>query len=374
LYETTILHVVSRKPVEDIGVSLHESEMIRRTLMEKQCSGLKYIVCFMFFMLAVFIDVASGDEVVLENGDRLTGKIIKVEGGTLTLETGYSEPVKVQSSNIKKITTDGPVEMHLTSGEILKGIINTDANGNLIIKGTDMRETAVLGWHNVSAVNPPPVEPSRWKGSVNAGAVWQTGNSDRTNISFGANALRRTEQDRFNLRFLYNYAKEGEDVTTRSYYGTGKYDYFFTKTFYGYVGVELLKDKVKDLNLRTVVGPGVGYQFWDDEVKSLLLEAGVAYFSEDLNLGTDKDWITARLAADLRYNILKAVVFTDQLVMYPSLQNGRDYKLRNEAALTSPLASGWSLRLANILEHDGNPPDGIERNDWHWILGLLYSF
>lgn len=342
--------------------------------MKKRKSGFEYIGFVLFIMLSVFIDVASADEVVLDNGDRLTGNIIKLDGGTLTLETGYSEPVKVQSAQIENIKTDGPVEIHLVNGEILKGIMNTDANGMLVIERTDTRETVVFGWDKVSAINPPPVEPSKWKGSVNLGATVQSGNSDRTNISFGADALRRTERDRFSLRFLHNYAKEGHDVTARSYYGAGKYDYFFTKSFYGYAGVEFLKDKVKDLKLRTVVGPGAGYQFWDDEVKSLMLEAGVAYFSEDLNLGTDKDWITARLAADLRYNIAKAVVFTDQLVIYPSLERGRDYKLRNEAALNTPLASGWSLRLANILEHDGNPPEGIERNDWYWILGLMYSF
>jgi len=353
---------------------MNEYIITRRTFMEKKNSVFYYISVMVLVLISVFVGLASGDEVVLENGDRLTGKIIKVEGGTLTLETGYSEPVHVQSSKIKNITTDGPVELHLMNGEILKGIINTDSRGNLVIKGTDARETAVLGWDKVSAVNPPPVLPSKWKGNVNIGANWQSGNSDRTNISFGADAVRKTEQDRFSLRFLHSYAKEGQDVTARSYYGAGKYDYFFTKSFYGYVGIELLKNKVKDLKLRTIVGPGVGYQFWDDAVKSLLLEAGAAYFSEDLNVGADKDWITARLAVDLRYNILNAVVFTDQLVMYPSLENAKDYKLRNEAALTSPLASGWSLRLANILEHDGNPPEDIERNDWYWILGLLYSF
>lgn len=342
--------------------------------MKTKITGFNYIVLCVIFMLSLFIDAALCDELVLENGDTLTGKILKVEGDTITLETGYSEPVKIQSSKVKRITTEGQAEIHLISGEILKGIINTDENGNLLIKETAARETVMIGWDKVSAINPPQVEPSRWKGNVNIGATIQNGNTDRTNISIGADALRTTKQDRFSLRFLHNYAEEGPDITTRSYYGTGKYDYFFTKSLYGYLGVELLNDKTKDLKLRTIVGPGVGYQFWDDPVKSLMLEAGLAFFSEDLNLGTDKDWLSARLAADLRYSILDSVVFTDQLVLYPSLANAKDYKLRNEAALSSPLASGWSLRLANILEHDGNPPDGIKRNDWYWILGLLYSF
>ena len=38
------------------------------------------------------------------------------------------------------------------------------------------------------------------------------------------------------------------------------------------------------------------------------------------------------------------------------------------------LTGGWLLKLFNILEHDGDPPEGVERSDWHRILGLLYSF
>ncbi len=336
--------------------------------------GTKSVFFVLLFTAVVFFNTALADEVVLENGDRLTGTVTFMEKGTLTLETGYSEPIKIQTSKIKRLKTENPVEVHLESGEILKGELNTDEKGDVVIGGTEERGTAVFGLDRIMAVNPPPVEPPRWKGSVLAGASTQTGNSENTNITFGADAARRTERDRYNLRFLYNYSKEDEEVTARSYYGAGKYDYFFTEKFYGYLSVELLKDTFKDLNLRTIVGPGVGYQVWEDDIRFLAVEAGVAYFSEDLKKDGDRDWITARLAADLSYRIGKAVIFTNQFVIWPSLENGKDYKLRNEAALNSPLGAGWSLRIANILEHDGNPPEDIKRNDWYWILGLQYAF
>lgn len=330
------------------------------------------------FCLFCFVPISSGtasaDEIVIDNGDRITGKIIGMTGGILTIETGYSDPVKVQTSKIRGISTDGPAEVHLTSGEIIKGSVRTDADGDLLIGATDERATAVFGLNKVAAINPPPVEPSRWTGSVSIGAGQQSGNTERTNLTAGFDATRKTAQDRFSLRFLHNYAKEEQNVTTRSYFAAGKYDYFFTTRFYGYIGIELLKDKVKNLNLRASLGPGVGYQFWDDAVKSLSAEAGLAYFSEDLAEGEDRDWITARLAGSLSYRVLDTVIFTDQLVLYPSLENAKDFKLRNEAALTSPLAAGWSLKLANILDHDSNPPEDIERNDWYSTLALLYGF
>jgi putative salt-induced outer membrane protein YdiY len=158
--------------------------------------------------------------------------------------------------------------------------------------------------------------------------------------SAGARASRKTEKDRFSLRFLYNYAEEDGEVSARNTYSALKYDYFFTEKTYGLIGIELLSDEFKDLNLRTVVGPGVGYQVCDKPDKSLGLEAGVSYFSEDRK----------------------------------EVEDFGEYQLRNEAALASPLTSGWSLKLTNIIEHDSNPPVGIEKSDIYWLFGLAYNF
>jgi len=54
---------------------------------------------------------------------------------------------------------------------------------------------------------------------VTAGGYLQSGNIDRAGGSFSAEALRRTEDDRFKLRYLFNYAEEDDKVTTRNHYG-----------------------------------------------------------------------------------------------------------------------------------------------------------
>jgi putative salt-induced outer membrane protein YdiY len=338
---------------------------------DKKCTTMYFML---FFFIMIVMRNASADEIVLENGDRLTGTVRMVGDGTVVFETGYSEPIKLQKSKITHISTDNPQEVLMISGEILKGKLTTGEDGRLMVESGDGREAAVVDWDRVTALNPPPVEPPKWKGSITLGAGLQSGNSDRAHASIGAEAKRRSEQDRFSLRFLYNYAEENDRVTSRNTFGALKYDYFFTKAFYGYVGVEVLNDKFKDLNLRTVVGPGVGYQIWDDTIKFLLLEAGLAYFSEDLKQGEDKQWLTARLAGDFSYTLKETIVFSDQIVIYPNLEETGQYKLRNEAAITSALGSGWALRFANILERDSDPPLGVKQHDLYWTLGLQYGF
>jgi len=212
------------------------------------------------------------------------------------------------------------------------------------------------------------------EGNVNVGANLQSGNTDRFNAAVGADALRKAEKDRYSLNFLFNYSEEDSTKTAESYYGAGKYDYFFTSQLYGYLSLELLKDEFKDLSLRTVIGPGVGYQVWDEEKRSLMVEGGVAYFSDNYEDAKDDEWITCRLAGYLTYEVLSSLTFTDQLIIYPNCQDFDEFQIRNEAALTTPLASGWALRFANILEYDSDPPADIKDTDMNWILSLQYSY
>jgi len=56
------------------------------------------------------------------------------------------------------------------------------------------------------------------------------------------------------------------------------------------------------------------------------------------------------------------------------LSYGGQYTLRNEAALISPLGSGWALRLANIWLRNSDPSPGLVKDDFTTILSLQYSF
>lgn len=332
------------------------------------------VIAVLFTVNIMWVHSASADELILINNDRLTGTIISLENGILILKTEYSEPVKIKAEKIKKISSEKIVEIHLDSGEVLKGKIREAGEGRLAVERTEGREETTVQWNKVASINPQPVIPPGWKGSIIAGANTQSGNADRLSASLGAKAVRKTDQDRFNLKFLYNYADEDSRVTARNIYGAGKYDYFFTKKMYGYIGTELLSDEFKDLTLRTVVGPGVGYQIWDYPYRSLLVEAGVSYISEDLDTGEDDQWVTARLAGSFMWKIMESITFTDDLIIYPSLDNAGEYQLRNEASLLSPIASGWSLRLSNILERNSDPPAGVKKDDLYWVLGAQYDF
>lgn len=328
-------------------------------------------MCVFTGLCALLPQYVSADEIVMDNGVRLKGTVTNLNGGLLSVTSDYAEPIKLKANRIVSITTDKPVQIQMSNGEILNGNLRTDA-GIITVEPYAGRGHVTVDFKNISAINPPPVKP--WSGSVVAAGNYQTGNTDRRAFRFGADAVRRSEKDRFSMRFLYDISDEKDALSSRSVYGALKYDYFFTKKLYGYLGVELLNDKFKDLNLRTIVGPGVGYQIWDESRKALAVEAGLSFYSDDHKIAKDKSWIAARLAADFRYKITDSIMFTNNLVLYPSLENVSDFNLRNEAAIATSLGAGWSLRLANILDYNNAPAVGTKSTDSNSLIGLQYAF
>jgi len=327
-------------------------------------------------MLLVFLlsGQALADEVILANGDRLSGKIIEISEGILTMETGYSEPLKLKFEAVQQMSSSEPVELHLADGEILKGRITPAADKQVVVEAGPGRETVVVGFENIAALNPPPEEPATWKGNVTLGGNWQDGNTETMNVSAGALAVRRSANDRFLISFLYNRAEDDGKRTAENAYGQLKYDYFLSPKWYLYLNVDMLTDDFKDLNFRTSVGPGVGYQIWEEENKALGLEAGLAYTSEDRDEGEDTDWLSARFGVNFLYRLFDRVIFIDQFVIYPNLDETGEYTLRNEAAFITDLAASWAFKLSNIWERDSDPGPGLDQDDFTWILGLQYSF
>jgi len=323
------------------------------------------------FILFVFPGSALADKILMKNGDRLRGTVETVKNGVLTLKTDYSETIKIQTSQIKKILTGKSNSIHMKNGEILRGRILPGKTDQLLIEGSPGRGETTLTWEEVSAINPPP---NKWHGSFSVGGSLDTGNTDRVVATVDADAERRFDNDRVGFHFLTRYAEEDDKVTARNTYGDMKFSHFFSDQWYVYLGMELLSDTFKDLHLRTTIGPGVGYQIWEDDIKDLSLEGGISYFSEDRINSADLQFATARFAANYSHKLTSRITFTDQLVIFPSLESFGDYTLRNEAGVHTHLGNGWKLKLANIWERDSNPSPGIKNDDMQWLLSLGYAF
>ena len=216
------------------------------------------------------------DEVHLQNGDRLTGTIVKMEERVLTLQTDYGGEIKIDWGEIERLKSDGPLKI-LVPGESHHELRD-------FLYGTQtQREARELGPEgsvplaDISAIN---VEPLRLTGTITVGGNHTSGNTNTKAFNSAARFTIQAYRQRLLLEGKYNYGQAGDQLTARNSLASVKHDYFLSKQIFIESFGMLEKDTLQNLQLRSTIGSGLGYQFYESARTTLALSLGLAYVSE----------------------------------------------------------------------------------------------
>src|SRR6185369_3677074 len=79
----------------------------------------------LLIILLALVSEATADQIVLKNGDRLTGTIVKSDGKTVVFKSDLVGEVIVAMDNVQDITADKPLYLTLTDGRIVSGLVTT---------------------------------------------------------------------------------------------------------------------------------------------------------------------------------------------------------------------------------------------------------
>src|SRR5436305_13537182 len=76
----------------------------------------------------VCLPVLAADQVVLTNGDTITGTIVKKDGDKLTIKSEFLGEVTMPWSAVKSLRSDEPLTVVLPGGEPVQGPVSTSGN------------------------------------------------------------------------------------------------------------------------------------------------------------------------------------------------------------------------------------------------------
>jgi len=241
----------------------------------------------------------------------------------------------------------------------------------------------------------PPTTP-QWKGTLALGGTWTEGNTETQSFAASFNAERRAEKDRWTFDAFANYGsstelvitpptfEEEKDTTVNNSGGGVKYDYFWTPRTYLYGNSNAKVDHIAALDLRWTVGTGVGYQWKETEKIKWGTDVGLSYVDEDLE-GTsdDTEFLAARLASNLAYQISKTAAFEQVAEILPSLEDSEDVIARVDNRLKLNITGKWIAMIQYVLDFDGSPlagplgpgiPDGKDETDHRVVLSVGWNF
>jgi len=321
---------------------------------------------------------ASADEIQFTNGDKLTGKIVKLADGKLGFDSKVAGTIAVNWTDVATLSSDEPVTVVLDGGQVVvdklvpaePGSVKTAGNGQITSQTIVLASTAKL--------NPEPVQ---WKGRVTAGADFERGNTVSDSFDSALDAVRRSENDRITFGAAYSAAankpeNEPDKQPTKSkMFGRMQYDYFFTPKWYGYVNARGDKDRIAALALRFTAGSGVGYQWFETETLKFNTEAGLSWVSENYSDETpNNDYLAARVAWNLDWILYSGLSFFHRASLYPSLENSHDQLVDTVTGLRYKLFGNFFGESKVLWVWDSTPAEGKKRNDVSYILGVGYEF
>jgi putative salt-induced outer membrane protein YdiY len=329
----------------------------------------------------LFAQAINADELVFTNGDRVTGKIEHALDGKLVFTSEMAGKMTIGISKIQTFSTDEAITVHLKDGNVLVQKIVSSTPGKFAVEGTETVKAQDFDVAAISSINPPPKPKPKWTGNVSAAVTSTHGNTKTQAISASVNLSKRTEKDRTKLSADYARGEQedpdtGESSKTEDWWRTkAKYDYFFSKKFFGYLDGRYETDKIAELDRRVIVGGGAGYQWIESENMNFSTEGGLASLYEKYKNATDS---TTELSAQFGYNFDKKLVknlkFIHDLTYYPSLDKFSDYYLTSTGEIRANFTETMFVNFKVILNYDTSPAEGKGSTDTKYMLGLGYNF
>lgn len=321
------------------------------------------------------------DEVLLRNGDRLTGKIISLLDGKMVFQSDVTGQVSIDAKDIKTFSSDSPVEVHLTDGTVLHQVVTRgEPNEFAIAQGPTLRPQA-FRLAEVVSINPPLKPQPKWTGNISAAVSSTHGNTKAEAVTASVSVARRSEKDRTTAGADYGKSKQrdrdtGEENTTEDWWrAKAQYDYFFTKKFFGFVNGRYERDAVAELERRVVVGGGAGYQWIETDVTSFSTGFGVASLYEKFDNQTESN---SELSLQAGYNFDKRLWenlrFVHDLTYFPSIDKFSDYYLTTTAELRATLTKTMFANFKVIFNYDTSPAPGQGSTDVKYLLGIGINF
>ena len=336
------------------------------------------MIVVMSAAMAVFCSAASADTLFLSSGDRVSGSITGFDAGKFSIATDFAGTVKVPKDKVSGIRTDRPAAIVLSDGSAVTGRVEPQYGTGMIATIGRTGTSSPFAVADIAEFYPDGKIAKggfKWSGRLNAGFSKTDGNTETKEIYLNGRAVGRAEEDRIKVDAEYNretsFGAETEDNARLDL----QHDHFVTEKAYFYTNAGVFRDDIANLNLRTTVGTGFGYQVFETEATFLSLEAGPAYINEDFETAEDDDSIAGRWA--IRF---EADVFGDFARFFHAheglfdVSRTSDYILRSETGFRVPVGENLNATAQVNYDFENEPPPQTKKSDTKFILSIGYNW
>jgi len=348
------------------------------------------MACMLLLGIANF---TYADQVILKNGDIISGKVITKSGGILTFNTSYAGDIKINWKDISTLSTDKPVATLLEDNSYLNTSLLPAERGSVrvtlhepgdnryIDKDHEAIENQSYGLNDILYINPKPEESGRgyrYSGRANFAFNNTSGNSSNEQWHLDAELQKRAKAYRYTLGGEGNRSSDNHVRSVSNSRLYASYDSFYTKTDFLYVHGALENDRFKDVQLRSVAGAGYGYQVYETETTKLSLKGGPDLVSVNRYVAESENFAALGWHIDFNHKLTRFPSFPVEIFHvqdgYRGFDSDGDILLKTRTGMRIPLRQGFVATAQYNFDWEKNPAPGRRNSDRQVLLGIGYMF
>ncbi len=361
-------------------------------------------------------------QVVLDDGSRLVGRVVRIADGKLRIETAFAGELTIDAGHVRAVQTDEPMAVALGSGDRVVGLLTIADDGTQRLTQTAFGDVELpvsqiaMVWpqdqpeptvQQLAAEHEQEMQAAEaehqaevaqiedehaaevqaleeaaaaddeiWTARIELGLLGKTGNTESLTFFGRAEAKRTTEIERLLFYLQGRYSEQNGVRDTNEVMGGSHIEVDLTDRWYIFGRIDLEYDEFENLDLRATATAGPGY-FWirepDEELKT---RAGIGYQHESYDDGSSMDQMIAELGVEYRKELAPWLLFVHSTTYYPTFEDIGDYRIVMDNAGEIPLSSDrrWKLKLGVKNEYDAMPVSGVERMDTTYYANFVLDF
>jgi putative salt-induced outer membrane protein YdiY len=365
------------KPV-GIGIAPENSRCSRTFLTGESMKLLSW--CFIAIIL-VASNFARADVVTLQNGDRVTGAIVKKDGDTVTFESTHFGAITFSWDQVQSLTTEQPIHV-VAGGQEVQGVLSI-TGGRAEVGGRSLALAEVTAIRNDAQQQAyerllAPGWLDVWAGAASLALAGTTGNAQAQTFTTAANAARVTNSDKTTLSFSAIRGSALVDgvksTTAQAVRGGVGYNRNVTPRLFVSVFNDYEYDRFQSLDLRFVLGGGLGYSLIKSERTIWDLLGGMAYNREKFSTPLTRNSAEAYWGYEFNYQLTSVTTFFQNYRMFNNLNDTENFRINADLGLSSRLNTWltWNLNLSD--RYLRRPTFGRKTNDLLYSTGLGITF
>jgi putative salt-induced outer membrane protein YdiY len=330
-----------------------------------------YLISTVLFLL-LSVTAAFADVVELQNGDRITGTVTRLSGGTLTLKTAGGD-LSIPWDMIRTLTSTAPLQVTIKGrpGKQTISAIATTAPGQLQLTPTGP----------VAATDITDIEPVTPNVSINGGAsagfLNSHGNTDVFALRMDGDLAIRQNKNRYSATAALNRVKDRAlDRDTAKNWNTAlNYDRFLNKRLFINANAIFTNDEFRDIDLRSAFGLGLGYVVVDTPIVKLTANGGLGWVKENFFVAPDDDYTAAHESVSLDvFAIPHRVEFFHKHDGYFGLEGDNKLFIKTNQGARLTVIKDFVTTFELDLDYDGSPSPGRKSTDRTLALTFGYRF